>query len=55
MTGTGYLITLNDQYGRMIYLKGESHIMKLAEKMNFAPVWTGVNKLPEQTRLEQVL
>ncbi|AIE58967.1 sigma-54-dependent Fis family transcriptional regulator [Bacillus methanolicus] len=37
MTGTGYLITLNDQYGRMIYLKGESHIMKLAEKMNFAP------------------
>jgi sigma-54 dependent transcriptional regulator, acetoin dehydrogenase operon transcriptional activator AcoR len=37
MTGTGYLITLNDQYGRMIYLKGETPIKRLAEKMNFAP------------------
>lgn len=37
MDGTGYLITLNDEKGRMIYLKGESHIKRLAEKMNFFP------------------
>jgi transcriptional regulator of acetoin/glycerol metabolism len=37
MDGTGYLITLNDEKGRMIYLKGESHVKRLAEKMNFAP------------------
>ncbi|WP_027417784.1 sigma-54-dependent Fis family transcriptional regulator [Aneurinibacillus terranovensis] len=37
MAGTGYLITLNDQNGRIIYLKGESEIIRRAEKMNFAP------------------
>jgi transcriptional regulator of acetoin/glycerol metabolism len=37
MAGTGYLITLNDEKGRMIYLKGESYVKRLAEKMNFAP------------------
>ncbi|MBE3570242.1 MAG: sigma-54-dependent Fis family transcriptional regulator [Bacillales bacterium] len=37
MDGTGYLITLNDEKGRMIYLKGESHVKRLADKMNFAP------------------
>lgn len=37
MDGTSYLITLNDEKGRMIYLKGESHIKRLAEKMNFFP------------------
>jgi transcriptional regulator of acetoin/glycerol metabolism len=37
MTGTGYLVTLSDQNGRIIYLKGDSHILREAEKMNFAP------------------
>jgi transcriptional regulator of acetoin/glycerol metabolism len=37
MTGTGYLITLSDQNGRIIYLKGDAHIVREAEKMNFAP------------------
>jgi transcriptional regulator of acetoin/glycerol metabolism len=37
MTGTGYLVTLSDQNGRIIYLKGDPHILREAEKMNFAP------------------
>jgi sigma-54 dependent transcriptional regulator, acetoin dehydrogenase operon transcriptional activator AcoR len=37
MTGTGYLATLSDQNGRIIYLKGDLHILREAEKMNFAP------------------
>lgn len=35
--GTGYVITLNDHDGKMIYLKGEKEIIRKVEKMNFAP------------------
>ena len=31
------LITLNDESGKMIYLKGEPDIMRKTEKMNFSP------------------
>lgn len=34
--GTGYLITLNDENGKMMYLKGEPDIMRKVEKMNFS-------------------
>ncbi|MFB5283721.1 sigma-54-dependent Fis family transcriptional regulator [Peribacillus sp. Hz7] len=37
LIGTGYLITLNDESGKMIYLKGEPDIMRKMEKMNFSP------------------
>lgn len=37
LAGTGYLVTLNDENGRMIYLKGDSDIIKKAEKFNFYP------------------
>lgn len=37
MLGTGYLITLSDQNGYILYVKGDSAIMRKAEKMNFAP------------------
>lgn len=37
LIGTGYLITLNDENGKMIYLKGEPEIMRKVEKMNFFP------------------
>lgn len=37
LVGTGYLITLNDENGKMIYLKGEPEIMRKVEKMNFYP------------------
>lgn len=33
--GTGHLITLSDNKGRIIYLKGENDILSDAEKMNF--------------------
>ncbi|WP_379971290.1 sigma-54-dependent Fis family transcriptional regulator [Ectobacillus sp. sgz5001026] len=36
MTGTGYMISLSDQNGRIIYLKGDSTTTREAEKMNFA-------------------
>ncbi|MGG3739231.1 sigma-54-dependent Fis family transcriptional regulator [Aeribacillus pallidus] len=36
MKGTGYLVTLSDESGRIIYLKGEPHVLREAEKMNFA-------------------
>ncbi|WKB34797.1 sigma 54-interacting transcriptional regulator [Terrilactibacillus sp. S3-3] len=36
MAGTGHLITLSDQNGRIIYLKGDSPTIRRAEKMNFA-------------------
>lgn len=36
LIGTGYLITLNDENGKMIYLKGEPDIMRKTEKMNFS-------------------
>lgn len=36
MSGTGHLITLSDQNGRIIYLKGDLPTIRLAEKMNFA-------------------
>lgn len=36
LIGTGYLITLNDENGKMIYLKGESEIIRKTEKMNFS-------------------
>lgn len=35
LMGTGYLITLNDEKGRMIFLKGEMEILRKTEKMNF--------------------
>lgn len=35
--GTGYLITLNDAQGKMIYLKGEPEVIRKTEKMNFSP------------------
>lgn len=37
LIGTGYLITLNDENGKMIYLKGEPDIMRKMEKVNFSP------------------
>lgn len=37
LIGTGYLITLNDEDGKMIYLKGEPDIMRKTKKMNFSP------------------
>lgn len=37
LMGTGYLITLNDEQGKMIYLKGEPDIIRKTEKMNFSP------------------
>ena len=37
LIGTGYLITLNDESGKMIYLKGEKEIIKKTEKINFLP------------------
>ncbi len=37
LIGTGYLITLNDANGKMIYLKGEPEIIRKTEKMNFSP------------------
>lgn len=36
MTGTGYMISLSDQNGRIIYLKGDSTTTRKAEKMNFS-------------------
>lgn len=36
MKGTGYLVTLADENGRIIYLRGEPHVLRAAEKMNFA-------------------
>ncbi|NMD69863.1 sigma-54-dependent Fis family transcriptional regulator [Bacillus sp. DNRA2] len=36
MTGTGYLITLADNDGHIVYVKGETSLMRAAEKMNFA-------------------
>ncbi|WP_458413964.1 sigma-54-dependent Fis family transcriptional regulator [Schinkia sp. CFF1] len=36
MRGTGYLVTLADQKGRIIYIKGDVFILHEAEKMNFA-------------------
>lgn len=36
MKGTGYLVTLSDENGRIIYLKGEPHVLREAEKINFA-------------------
>ncbi|RLL47081.1 sigma-54-dependent Fis family transcriptional regulator [Oceanobacillus piezotolerans] len=35
LIGTDYLITLNDEKGNMIYLKGEIDILRKTEKMNF--------------------
>ncbi|MDQ0340543.1 transcriptional regulator of acetoin/glycerol metabolism [Caldalkalibacillus uzonensis] len=37
LSGTGYIVTLCDQNGRIIYLKGERRILNEAEKMNFVP------------------
>ncbi len=37
MIGTGYIITLSNQNGYIIYLKGEKQIWREAEKMNFVP------------------
>lgn len=37
LIGTGYLITLNDESGKMIYLKGEKDLIKKTEKINFLP------------------
>ncbi|MEH7238556.1 sigma-54-dependent Fis family transcriptional regulator [Bacillus sp. JJ1562] len=37
LIGTGYLITLNDENGKMIYLKGEPDIIRKTEKVNFSP------------------
>lgn len=37
LIGTGYLVTLNDENGKMIYLKGDSDIIRKTEKMNFTP------------------
>ncbi|MGJ7922388.1 sigma-54-dependent Fis family transcriptional regulator [Neobacillus sp. LXY-4] len=37
MSGTGYLITLSNKDGYIIYLKGEPQVLREAEKMNFAP------------------
>lgn len=37
LIGTGYLITLNDETGRMIYLKGEPEMIRKVEKVNFLP------------------
>lgn len=36
MSETGHLITLSDQNGRIIYLKGDPPTIRSAEKMNFA-------------------
>ncbi len=35
LNGTGYLITLNDENGNMIYIKGEKDVLRKTEKMNF--------------------
>ena len=37
LIGTGYLITLNDESGKMIYLKGERDSIRKMEKRNFSP------------------
>ncbi|WP_071394316.1 sigma-54-dependent Fis family transcriptional regulator [Bacillus tuaregi] len=37
LIGTGYLITLNDESGKMIYLKGEKDLIRKTEKVNFLP------------------
>ena len=37
LIGTGYLITLNDENGKMLYLKGEPDIIRKTEKVNFSP------------------
>ncbi len=37
LIGTGYLITLNDESGKMLYLKGEKELIKKTEKINFSP------------------
>ena len=37
LIGTGYLITLNDESGKMIYLKGEQDSIRKMEKRNFSP------------------
>ncbi|WP_099363501.1 sigma-54-dependent Fis family transcriptional regulator [Fredinandcohnia onubensis] len=37
LIGTGYIITLNDENGKMLYLKGEPDIIRKTEKVNFAP------------------
>lgn len=37
LIGTGYVLTLNDENGKIIYLKGEPHIIRKTEKMNFSP------------------
>lgn len=36
MKGTGYLVTLSNENGHIIYLKGEPYVLREAEKMNFA-------------------
>lgn len=36
LSGTGYLATLTDQAGRILYLKGDHHVLSEAEKMNFS-------------------
>lgn len=37
LIGTGYIVTLNDENGKMLYLKGEPDIVRKTEKVNFAP------------------
>jgi len=37
LIGTGYLITLNDESGKMLYLKGEKELIRKTEKINFSP------------------
>jgi sigma-54 dependent transcriptional regulator, acetoin dehydrogenase operon transcriptional activator AcoR len=37
LIGTGYIITLNDENGKMLYLKGEPDIIRKTEKVNFSP------------------
>ncbi|MDV6379003.1 sigma-54-dependent Fis family transcriptional regulator [Sporosarcina sp. GW1-11] len=36
LIGTGYMITLSDEEGKMIYLKGESDVIKQTRNTNFA-------------------
>jgi sigma-54 dependent transcriptional regulator, acetoin dehydrogenase operon transcriptional activator AcoR len=36
LSGTGYLATLTDQIGRILYLKGDHQVLSEAEKMNFS-------------------
>ncbi|KAA9027029.1 sigma-54-dependent Fis family transcriptional regulator [Niallia endozanthoxylica] len=37
LIGTGYLITLNDESGKMLYLKGEKELIRKTERINFLP------------------